>query len=358
MEHGRSIRLIRHVDSFADFFYNDQKNDLMIPTTQPLPRPKEPPVASLSSSSWSWTVNKNQNKNNSSKTREQDLLLLLQLRQPPAPQPQSSPLSSPTSTTTTRTRIRKQKHVQFDLQANQTFHALEPRDEAETKRRWFTAKELQRFRRETVQQRGSKTAAAAPTPLSLPRQVPLLPSAAASSHSMAVAFQTIVKALYFLSVSEEEETESRGNTRYRSRSSSCCSSSSSSSSSTSSTPVSLPTLYDWEDAYVDFLSQHPDWVGMERYALEVAMGSKTTSTTNNKKQPPQSPPQQRRLQRTGKQQQRQQQLLLLQGLQYRKWNAEPRAEFIRHSCESLSRPSRSLARRLALLQATRVEFLD
>ncbi|KAL7574715.1 hypothetical protein ACA910_017282 [Epithemia clementina (nom. ined.)] len=87
--------------------------------------------------------------------------------------------------------------------------------------------------------------------------------------------------------------------------------------------------------------------------------------------------------RLGKQQRRRQQLLLLQELQQQphtydnnfammsssssssywtgrppRWSllrfptAEPNAEFLRHSCESISRPSRTFAHRIAQLQAT------
>ncbi|KAL7574712.1 hypothetical protein ACA910_017280 [Epithemia clementina (nom. ined.)] len=168
--------------------------------------------------------------------------------------------------------------------------------------------------------------------------------------------------------------------------SSSSSSCSSSSSSVAASPPPLPNVNDWEQAYVELVSQHPEWVGMERYALEVmAAASKhdynhhnhnDNYNNNENTQNPMKP-------RLGKQQRRRQQLLLLQELQQQphtydnnfammsssssssywtgrppRWSllrfptAEPNAEFLRHSCESISRPSRTFAHRIAQLQAT------
>ena len=276
IEHGRSIRLIHHVDHFSEYFYGNgchsSNSVVRTSTTSTTLDAKSTTSAPL--------IDKD---------------------------PQKEKLAG--NSLTTRS-TRPERRVQFDLTLNQT-HPVDPLLEEEQKERWFSSKELQSFRRDTIIQRG--------------RTSSLLPTLSSSSPS--ATFQAVVKGIYEDQIRRNSQEQSSSWTDLR---------------NTPSTGAATSASSEWEQAYFELVSQHPELAGMERYALEAALALGSTKKRSK--------------------QCRRQQLALMHELQYRnggavlRFNAESNTEFIRHSCETVSLPSRQFAHKMATLRAVSLQW--
>lgn len=234
-------------------------------------------------------------------------------------------------------RQRRRRKVHFDLNCNRCY-AIEPLSKEEKKMRWFSSTELHHFRSDTIRQRGLSTSRSSSI-LALPSQESFLSWSSlsslwllpfrmptSSSSSLASSFQAIVQALY-----KEEVTRRQIQGRNQQQ---------------------------WEEAYVKLISEHPEFTGLERFAVE--------PTTFSLHHHPQSSCDRDLKKKTEKRRKtlcrrRDQQMLLMQNVQYAgffsSFQAERQAESIRHSCESVSLPSQQFAHRIATLRSsTRVPF--
>ena len=308
LEHG-SIRLIHHLDNFTDFFYKADRLKLDLP-----PSPSRELTTSV-------VVN------------------------PTTKKPTAN--GTPTEQQQRRRQGRRQHKlsVHFDLKHNQEYE-LEPMLDDEQDERWYSPHDMQRFRMQAIAQR---------------RQTDVRSLAGTTNETALLSFHQIVLGLYDeLQIFNQEQLQQRKRWSISSTDSNDSSVSSSSTSSSSSSSSSSPSS-EWEDVYVTWVNEHPEFIGMERYALDVALKKQEQDRRRRRRRRGYIMGGGNNSNRHDKGKRRQQQIMLMHELQHRNTTSasyfmmmESNVEYIRHSCETISLPSRQFAQRMAELRATRL----